>query len=67
MLVIMKHRNIHPLAADLLDDKAIRGFDIFQIYCAKGRLKRANNIGKLFRIGFIHLNVKAVNIGKFLE
>ena len=38
VLIVVKNPNIHPLAANFFDDKAIRRFDVFQIDCAKSGL-----------------------------
>ena len=67
MLIVVKDRNLHPLAADLFNDETIGRFDVFKVDRAKGRFKRADDIGKLIGVGFVHLDVKAINIGEFLE
>ena len=48
MLVVVKDRDVHPLAAQSFDDETIRGLDVFQVDRAEGRLQRADDIGQLF-------------------
>ena len=63
----MEHGDIHPLAANSFNGKAIGGFDVFEIDRAKGRLHRAYDLGQLFRVGLIKLDVEAVDVGELLE
>ena len=67
MLIVVENRDIHALAADTLNHETIRGLDVFQIDCPKRWLQRAHDICQLFRVCFIHLNVKAINGREFLE
>ena len=67
MLVVVENRNVHPFAADALDHKAIRRFDIFQIDRAKSGLQPANQIGQRHRVGLIHFDVKTIEASEFLE
>ena len=61
VLVVVKNRDIHPFAAQLFDDKTIRGLDVFQVDRPEGWFKRANDIGQLFGVGLVDLDVKAVD------
>ena len=38
VLVVVENRNVHPLAADAFDGKAIGGLDVFEVDRAEGRL-----------------------------
>ena len=67
VLVVVKDRDIHTLAAEFFDDEAVRCLDVFKVHRAKGRFQRANDIGQLFGIGFVNLDVETVDIGEFLE
>ena len=67
MLIVVKYRDVHPLAAQFLNDEAFRGFNVFQIDRAKSWFERANDIGELFGVGLVQLDVKTVDIGEFLK
>ena len=67
VLIVVEDRDLHPLAAQLFDDEAVGGLDVFQVHRAKGRLQRADDFGQLYRVGFVHFDVETVDIGEFLE
>ncbi|MPL75487.1 hypothetical protein SDC9_21311 [bioreactor metagenome] len=67
VLVIVEHRDVHPLAADLLDDETVGGLDVLEVDRAEGGFHRADDFGQLFRVGLIQLDVEGVDIGEFLE
>ena len=67
MLVIVEHRNVHPLAAQLFDDEAVGGLDVFQIDRAKGGFQRTDDGRQLYRVRLVQLDVETVDIGEFLE
>ena len=67
MLVIMKNRNFHLRAQALLDFKAFRGLDVFQIDAAKGWFQCGDNGTEFVRIGLIDLDIKHIDTGEFLE
>ena len=67
MLVVVKNRYIHPLAASLLDYEALWCFDVFKVYSSKCRLKRTDDINNFTRICLIQFNVEYVDGSKFFE
>ena len=67
MLIVVKNRNLHPLAEFLLHHKAFWRLDIFKVNAAKGRLQRGDDINQLIDIGLVDFNIKDIDIGKFLK
>ena len=67
MLIIVENRDIHPLPTKSFNDKTIRRFDVFEVDRPKARLKRTDDIGQLFRVAFIYLDIETVDIGEFFE
>ena len=67
VLIIVENRDVHPLAADFLDDEAVRRLDVFKVDRAEGGAERADDFGKAFRIGFVQFDVETIDIGEFLE
>ena len=67
MLIVVEHRNFHPLAEFFLDVKTLGRFDVFEVDAAKGRLERGDNIDQLVRIVFAHFEIKNIDAGEFLE
>jgi len=51
----------------LFNDETIGCLDVFKVDGAESRLQRADDVGQFFRVGFTHLDVEAVDVGKFLE
>ncbi len=67
VLIVVKHRNAHPFAADPLDGEAFGRLDVFEIDRPEGWLQPAHQIGKRLGVGLVHLKVKTINPGEFLE
>ena len=67
MLIVMEHRDLHPLTAQLFNDETIWRFDVLKVDRAKGRLQRADDLGQLIGVRFVQLDVKAIDVGEFLE
>ena len=67
MLIVVKHRDPHPLATLALDVKAFRRFDVLEIDPAKRGFKRADDLDQLLRIALVDLDVEAIDTGEFLE
>ncbi len=63
----MKDRDVHPLAANPLDGKAIGGFDVFEVDGAERRLQCADDIGQFLGVCFIHFDIEAIDGREFLE
>src|SRR5687767_11345905 len=67
MLVIMHHRDAALFTQRFFYIKTFRRFDIFQVDSPKSWLQRFNDLYKFFRIGLIDLDIKNVDVGKYLE
>ena len=67
MLVVVENRDVHPLAAQLFNDKTIGGFDVFQVDRAEGGFQRADDVGQFLGVAFVHFDIEAVDVGELLE
>ena len=67
MLVVVKHRTLHALAALALDVEAFGRLDVLEIDAAERRLERADDIDELVGIALRDLDVEAIETGKLLE
>ena len=67
VLVVVKDRDLHPLAAQAFDHKAVGGPDILKVHGTEAGLQSADDLGEFHRVGFVHLDVEAVDVGEFLE
>jgi hypothetical protein len=67
VLVVVEDGDVHALAAQLFDDEAVGGLDVFQVDGAEGGFQRADDLGQLHGVGFVQLDVETVDIGEFLE
>ena len=63
----MKYRNVHSLAELTFNVKTLRCFDVFQHDATKGWFKRGDDIDEFFRVAFVDLKIKRVDIGKLLH
>ena len=67
MLVVVEHGDFAALAQFFLDIETLRRFDVFQIDAAEGGFERCDNIDQFVGVGFVHFNVKHIDIGEFFE
>ena len=67
MLVVVEHRDLHPLAQLALDVEALGRLDVLEVDAAERRLERADDVDQLVRIALVDLDVEAVDAGEFLE
>jgi hypothetical protein len=67
VLVVVEDGDVHPLPANSFNDETIGRLDVFEVDRAEGRLQRADDLGQLFGVGLVHLEVETVDIGEFLE
>ena len=67
VLIIMKHRNVHPFAQSLLDDEARRGGDIFEVDAAKSWLEQLDCVDEAINVFGLHFDVDAIDISKAFE
>ena len=64
MLIIVHHRNVQLLLQFLFNVKTFRCFNIFQVDAAESGFQCFYDLHKFFRIFFIDLNIKHINVGK---
>jgi hypothetical protein len=67
VLVVMEHRNVHPLPQRLLDHEAFGGLDVFQVDAAEARLEQLDTVDEGVDILGLHLEVDRIDIGEALE
>jgi hypothetical protein len=67
MLVVVKDRDRHALLELGLDIEAFRGFDVFQVDAAQGRLHRGDHVNQLVGVSFRQFDVEDIDAGEFLE
>ncbi len=67
MLVVVEHRNIHPLAQSFLDLEAFRRLDIFEVDAAKAGFQRRHDLDEALGILFINLDIDRIYAGELLE
>ena len=60
----MKNRNIHEFAQALLDDKALRRFNVFKVNAPEGRPQISHSIDKFIGIRRVDFEINAVDISK---
>jgi hypothetical protein len=67
VLIVVEYGDVHARTANPFNDETIGCLDVFEVDRAKGRLQRADDLGELFGVGFVHLDVETVDMGEFLE
>ncbi len=67
MLIVVKHRNLHPRAQCALDVEALRRLDVFQVDAAECGLERSDDFDQFVRVELIDFDVEHIDAGKFLE
>ena len=67
MLIIVHHRNLHPVAQRLLDHEAFGCLDILKVDPAKAGFHQRNGFDDLVRIFGIKFDIDRIDIGKALE
>ena len=67
MLIIMEHRNLHALTELLLDIKAFRRLDIFEIDTPEGGFQTGDDLDQFVRIIFADFQIEDIDIGELLE
>ena len=63
----MEDRNVHHLAQTLLDDKAFRCANVFEVDAAEAGAEKADAIDEFVHVLRIDLEVDAVDIGEAFE
>jgi len=67
VLVIVEHRDFHPLAQLALDDETFGCLDVLQVDAAEGGLQAGDDLDQLVRIVLLHFDVEHIDAGEFLE
>ena len=67
VLVVVEHRDLHPLAQLALDDEALRRLDVLQVDAAEGRLERGDDVDQLVRVALVELDVEQSMPANFLN
>ncbi len=67
MLVVVKHRDLHPLLEPRFDLKTLRTLDVFEIDAAEGRLQRGHRLDHALDGVGGDLDVEHVDAREFLE
>ena len=67
VLVVMEHRDVHPLAQCLLDDEAFGRGDVFQVDAAEAGFHQRDRFDELVRIFGIEFDIDQIDIGEALE
>ena len=67
MLIVMKDRNIHPLAQFGFDLETLRRFNIFQVDATECRLHRRSHLNELLHLIGVQLNIEDIDPSEFLE
>ena len=67
VLIIVHHRNFHPLAQGLLDDEAFGRLDVFKVDAAECRLHQRDGFDEFVRVFGVQFNVDRIDVGKAFE
>src|SRR3546814_8127280 len=67
VLVVMEHRNVHPLPQRLLDDEAFGALDVLKVDPAEARLHQFDRVDEAIDILGLEFEVDRVDIGEALE
>jgi len=64
VLVVVKNRDLHPLAQPALDIEALRGLDVLQVDAAEGRLQCGDDLDQPVGVELVDLDVEDVDAGR---
>ena len=67
VLVVVEHRDVHPLLQRLLDNEAVRRRDVLEVDPAEGRLEQFDRVDEPLRVLGRDFDVDRVDIGETLE
>jgi hypothetical protein len=67
VLVVVEHRDVHPLLERLLDVKALRRLDVLEVDPPERRLERRHGLDEVVRALRLDLDVEHVDVGELLE
>src|SRR3546814_16339070 len=64
VLVVVEHRDLHPLAQLALADEAFRRLDVLQVDAAEGGFERGDDLDQLVGVALADLAVEKVDVGE---
>ena len=67
VLVVMEHRDVHPLLQRLLDDEAVGRGDVFEVDPAEAGAEQLDSFDEPLRVGGVDLEVDRIDVGEALE
>ena len=67
MLVVMEHRDVHPLLQRLFDQEAFGGGDVFEVDPAEARTEQFDRFDEPLRVRGVDLDVDRIDVGEALE
>ena len=67
VLVVVEHRNFHPLAQCLLDHEAVGRGNVLEVDAAEGRLEQLHAVDEALRVLGRDLDVDRIDVGEALE
>ena len=67
VLVVVEHRNVHPLLQRLLDDEAVGRGDVLEVDAAEARLEQLDALDEALAIFGVDLDVDRIDVGEALE
>ena len=67
VLVVVKHRDVHPLAQCLFDHETIGRSDIFQVDPAEARAEQRHRVDEFLGILGVDLKIDRVDVGEAFE
>ena len=67
MLVVMEHRDFHPLLQARLDLETFGRLDVFKIDAAESRLQRRHDVDDAVDLMGVDFDVEHVDAGELLE
>ncbi len=67
MLVVMEHRNVHPLFERLLDDEAVGRSDVLEVDPAETGAEQLDRLDEPLGVGGVDLEIDRIDIGEALE
>ena len=67
VLVVVEHRDAHPLAQPRLDLEALRGLDVLEVDPPEGGFEARDDVAEALRVLLVDLDVEYVDAGELLE
>ena len=67
VLIVVEHRDVHPLAQPRFDLEALRRLDVLEVDSAERGLEARDDVAEAVRVGLVDLDVEHVDAGELLE